>query len=207
MPYLSFLIPGLMVMGLINNSFQNSSSSIVTSKFSGDLEDLRVVPITNNQIIMAMGLGGVIRGFLVALVTGVVGAIFHYYKLGVSLPFDHPLLVLFFILTGGLTFSFIGIFVAFIAKTFDQLSAFSTFILLPLTYLGGVFVSIQTLHPIWQSISHFNPLFYLINGFRYAVIGFSDVDITISIAVSVISAVGTYFLARYALIKGSFSRW
>jgi len=206
-PYLSFLIPGLMVMGLINNSFQNSSSSIVTSKFSGDLEDLRVVPITNLQIIMAMGLGGVIRGFMVAFVTGLVGSIFHYFKLGTFLDIAHPFWILYFVLTGGLTFSFIGIFVAFIAKTFDQLSAFSTFILLPLTYLGGVFVSIETLHPIWQQISHFNPLFYLINGFRYAVIGFSDVDITISISVSLISVVITYFFARYALVKGSFSRW
>lgn len=206
-PYLSFLIPGLMVMGLINNSFQNSSSSIVTSKFSGDLEDLRVVPITNMQIIFAMGLGGVVRGFLVAFVTGTVGYAFHYYKLGELLKIEHPFWILFFVLTGGLTFSFIGIFIAFIAKTFDQLSAFSTFILLPLTYLGGVFVSIESLHPIWQSISHFNPLFYLINGFRYSVIGFSDVDINISIAVSVVSVVTTYFLARYALIKGSFSRW
>lgn len=206
-PYLSFLIPGLMVMGLINNSFQNTSSSIVTSKFSGDLEDLRVVPITNLQIIAAMGLGGVIRGFLVAFVTGFVGYIFHYIKLGEVMRIEHPFWILFFVLTGGLTFSFIGIFVAFIARTFDQLSAFSTFILLPLTYLGGVFVSIETLHPIWQSISRFNPLFYLINGFRYAVIGFSDVDIVISISVSLLSVIGTYFMARYALVKGSFSRW
>lgn len=206
-PYLSFLIPGLMVMGLINNSFQNSSSSIVTSKFSGDLEDLRVVPITNTEIIFAMGFGGVIRGFLVALVTGTVGYIFHYMKLGEVMKIEHPFWILFFVLTGGLTFSFIGICIAFLAKTFDQLTAFSTFILLPLTYLGGVFVSIQTLHPFWQTVSHFNPLFYLINGFRYAVIGTSDVEVTYSILVSVISVIGTYFLARYALVKGSFSRW
>lgn len=206
-PYLSFLIPGLMVMGLINNSFQNSSSSIVTSKFSGDLEDLRVVPITNMQIIMAMGLGGVIRGFLVAFVTGAVGYVFHYFKLGEFLHIEHPFWILFFVITGGLTFAFMGIFVAFIARTFDQLSAFSTFILLPLTYLGGVFVSTETLHPIWQQISHFNPLFYLINGFRYAMIGFSDVELSISILVSLVAVVITYMMARYALIKGSFSRW
>ncbi|MFZ3229308.1 MAG: ABC transporter permease [Pseudobdellovibrio sp.] len=206
-PYLSFLIPGLMVMGLINNSFQNSSSSIVTSKFSGDLEDLRVVPITNSQIILAMGFGGVIRGFLVALVTGIVGSLFHYYKLGEFLKLEHPFWILFFTITGGLTFSFMGIFIAFIAKTFDQLSAFSSFILLPLTYLGGVFVSIETLQPIWQTVSLFNPLFYLINGFRYAVIGTSDVNVIVSIAVSLVAVVITFALARFALVKGSFSRW
>lgn len=206
-PYLTFLIPGLMAMGLINNAFQNSSSSVVTSKFSGDLEDLRVVPITNTQIIFAMGCGGVIRGFLVAGVTGLVGSIFHYYKLGEFLGISHPFWMLFFILSGGLTFSFIGIFIAFLAKTFDQLTAFSTFILLPLTYLGGVFVSIETLHPFWQTISKFNPLFYLINGFRYAIIGTADVDLLSSVVVCILAVGITYTMARVALIKGSFSRW
>ncbi len=206
-PYLSFLIPGLMAMGLINNAFQNSSSSVVTSKFSGDLEDLRVVPITNTQIIFAMGLGGVVRGSLVALVTGLVGTVFHFYKLGEFLTIAHPLWILFFIFAGGLTFSFIGIFVAFIAKTFDQLSAFSTFILLPLTYLGGVFVSIDSLHPTWQILSKFNPLFYLINGFRYSIIGSSDVNLVTSVLVSLLGVFLTYVMARIALVKGSFSRW
>ena len=206
-PYLSFLIPGLMAMGLINNAFQNSSSSVVTSKFSGDLEDLRVVPISNTQIIFAMGLGGVIRGSLVALVTGLVGTSFHYYKLGQFLTVSHPLWILFFIIAGGLTFSFIGIFIAFIAKTFDQLSAFSTFILLPLTYLGGVFVSIESLHPTWQLFSKFNPLFYLINGFRYSIIGSSDVNLITSVIVCLFGVLLTYVMARIALVKGSFSRW
>ena len=206
-PYLSFLIPGLMAMGLINNAFQNSSSSVVTSKFSGDLEDLRVVPISNTQIIFAMGFGGVIRGFLVAAVTGIVGSIFHYYKLGEFLTISHPFWMLFFILTGGLTFSFIGIFIAFIARTFDQLTAFSTFILLPLTYLGGVFVSIETLHPIWQTVSKINPLFYLINGFRHAIIGSADVDLLSSVVVCTVAVAVTYCMARIALVKGSFSRW
>ena len=206
-PYLSFLIPGLMAMGLINNSFQNSSSSIVTSKFSGDLEDLRVVPISNTQIIFAMGLGGVVRGSMVAFVTGLVGFIFHYLKLDVVLAFEHPFWILYFALMGGLMFSFIGISIAFLAKTFDQLSAFSTFILLPLTYLGGVFVSIENLHPVWQIISKFNPLFYLINGFRYSVIGVADVNLTISAAVCFVGVAVTYTVARISLVKGSFSRW
>ncbi len=206
-PYLSFLIPGLMAMVLINNAFQNSSSSIVTSKFSGDLEDLRVVPITNSQIILAMGLGGVIRGSMVAFVTGVVGFIFHYMKLNQLLTVEHPFWILYFAVTGGLMFSFIGISIAFLSKTFDQLSAFSTFILLPLTYLGGVFVSIENLHPVWQMISKFNPLFYLINGFRYSVIDVSDVNLTICASVCFLGVIVTYCCARISLVKGSFSRW
>jgi ABC-2 type transport system permease protein len=206
-PYLAFLIPGLMVMGLINNSFQNSSSSVVTSKFSGDLEDIRVAPVTHNQIIWAMGVGGVIRGGLVALITGIVGSVFQYLQTGNLLYVVHPFWALYFIVTGGLIFAFCGIFIAFLAKTFDQLSAFSTFILLPLTYLGGVFISIENLHPVWQTISHFNPLFYLINGFRYAILGSSDVGLMLSVIVTLIAIFVTYAMAQVALKKGSFNRW
>ena len=207
MPYLSFLIPGLMVMGLINNAFQNSSSSVVTSKFSGDLEDIRVAPIPHSYIIWAMGIGGIIRGSMVALVTGIVGLVFHYIQLGQFLWIEHPLLLLFFFVAGGVIFAFLGIFIAVLANTFDQLSAYSSFILLPLTYLGGVFISVENLHPAWQFVTHLNPLFYLINGFRYSILGRSDVDITSSILVSLVGVAVTYGLAQFALKKGSFSRW
>ncbi len=206
-PYLAFLIPGLMVMGLINNAFQNSSSSIVTSKFSGDLEDIRVAPVTHNQIIWAMGIGAVVRGGLVALITGVVGSTFYFIQRDEFLLVSHPFWALYFVITGGLIFAFCGIFVAFLAKTFDQLSAFSTFILLPLTYLGGVFISIENLAPVWQTISHLNPLFYLINGFRYAVLGVSDVELMTSVFVTAFAVGVTYVMAQIALKKGSFNRW
>lgn len=205
--YITFLIPGLMVMGLINNSFQNSSSSIVTSKFSGDLEDIRVAPISNHQIIWAMGIGGIIRGATVAFMSGIVGMVFHYFMVGELLPIMHPGLFVLFTILCGLIFSFCGIFVAFIARTFDQLSAFSTFILIPLTYLGGVFMTTQGLHPFWQKVCHLNPVFYLINGYRYSMVGVSDVDLTTTIIVSVLAAVVTYLMAMYSLAKGSFARW
>ena len=205
--YLAFLVPGLMVMGLINNAFQNSSSSIVTSKFSGDLEDLRVAPIPNSYIIWAMGFGGVFRGSVVALITGLVGSTFYYMQNQEFLTVAHPLWMLYFFFSGGLIFAFLGIFVAFLAKTFDQLSAFSTFILLPLTYLGGVFISIQSLPEIWQTFSLFNPLFYLINGFRYSIIGVADVELGVSAVISMVGLVVTFLMAHFALKRGSFSRW
>ncbi len=205
--YLAFLVPGLMVMGLINNAFQNSSSSIVTSKFSGDLEDLRVAPIPNSYIIWAMGFGGVFRGSVVALITGLVGSTFYYMQNQEFLTVAHPLWMLYFFFSGGLIFAFLGIFVAFLAKTFDQLSAFSTFILLPLTYLGGVFISIQSLPEIWQTFSLFNPLFYLINGFRYSIIGVADVELGVSAVISLVGLVVTFLMAHFALKRGSFSRW
>lgn len=206
-PYLAFLVPGLMMMGLINNAYMNSSSSIVTSKFSGDLEDLRVAPISNAQIILALGIGAVVRGALVAVVTYIVGAIFYYFTAGLFLGIDHPLILIFFMVASGLIFGFIGIFIAFMAKTFDQMSAFSSFILLPLIYLGGVFMSIHDLHPFWQKVSQLNPLLYLINGLRYGVLGTSDVPLEISMGVSLVGVIGFYFVAHLALKKGSFNRW
>jgi ABC-2 type transport system permease protein len=206
-PYLAFLIPGLMVMGLINNAFQNSSSSIITSKFSGDIEDMRVAPITQNQMIWAMGFAGVVRGSMVAFLTGMVGEIFFYFQNDQFIGIAHPLALLFFTLSGGLIFSFCGIAIAFVAKTFDQLSAFSSFILLPLIYLGGVFVSIDLLNPFFKTLSLFNPLFYLINGFRYAVLGYSDVELGRSLLMTAAAVVVTYLIAQLALKKGSYSRW
>jgi ABC-2 type transport system permease protein len=206
-PYLAFLIPGLMMMSLMNNAFQNSSSSIVTSKFSGDLEDLRVAPVTGHQILFAMGLGGLVRGSMVATVTYLVGGTFYYLNQGEFLMINHPLALIFFTVMGGVIFSLMGVCVAFWSKSFDQLSAFSAFILLPLTYLGGVFVSIQSLHPFWQNISLWNPLLYLINGLRYGVLGVCDVDISLAVGISVVGFVFFYILAYISLKKGSYQRW
>lgn len=205
--YLAFLLPGLMMMSLMNNAFQNSSSSVVTSKFSGDLEDIRVAPITHSQILWAMSLGSVIRGTLVALITFIVGQLFHRYLFSEFLLIAHWWAVIYFSILAGLIFGLIGISIAFWAKTFDQLSLFSAFVLLPLTYLGGVFISIENLHPFWQMLCRLNPLFYLINGLRYGMLGQSDVDITQAIFVTFIGFLICYFIARLSLKKGSFQRW
>ena len=165
--YLAFLIPGLMMMGLMNNSFQNSSSSLVSSKFTGDIEDLAIVPLTRNQIIWAMSLASVIRGAMVAFITLAVGEIFYYlqYK-DVLLP-AHPLWLIYFITMAGLVFGQLGLIAAFWEKTFEKLSAISTCVILPLTYLGGVFIPVSQLGPLWQKVSMANPLLYFINGLRF----------------------------------------
>lgn len=207
MSYLAFLVPGLMMMGLINNSFQNSSSSVVSSKFSGDMEDLRVAPISNQSIIWAMSFASVVRGAIVGVITYLVGSLFMLYQEQAWLMIRHPMIALYFLVMAGLIFGMIGISIAFWATTFDQLSAFSAFILLPLTYLGGVFVSIEHLHPFWQTVSRFNPLLYLINGLRYGVLGVSDVSVTTSFAVSLLGFIVFYIVALVSLKKGSFQRW
>lgn len=205
--YLAFLIPGLIMMGCLNNAFQNSSSSIISAKFGGDMEDFRVSPLSHTQIVWAMSVGGLIRGLVVGFMTFLTGTVFMRVTHGEWLVPVHPGLLLVFLILGGLAFAKLGICVAFWARTFDQLSAISGFILLPLIYLGGVFFSLQGLGPIWRSIAQWNPLVYLINGVRFGFLGLSDVPIPLALAVSVTTLIGFHLLALRSLKTGSFLRW
>ncbi len=206
-PYLAFLIPGLVMMSVLNNAFQNSSSTIVAGKFSGDLEDLRISPLSRTQILWALNLAALTRGLLVGLVTFLVGYVFYFVKVGTALPMAHPFVLLGFLFLGGLIFASLGITVAFLAKSFDQLSAIGAFVLLPLIYLGGVFFSLESLHPVWQLISKANPVLYLINGVRYGILGDSDVSIQVALVVSVVTFVLFYLMALRSLRVGSYQRW
>ncbi len=205
--YLAFLIPGLCMMGLMNNAFQNSSSSVTIGKFTGEIEELKILPLSEIQIVMAMALASLLRGFIVASVTFAVSEVVYFYQFGEGLVFAHPFYLLFFIFMGGLIFGCLGISVAFWAKNFDQIAAISSFVLLPLTYLGGVFISIENFPPFWQKVSMLNPLLYLINGLRYGVLGVSDVPILTAVLVSLVSLVLFYILAYWSLKKASFTRW
>lgn len=205
--YLAFLIPGLVMMGCLNNAFQNSSSSVITAKFGGDLEDFRVSALSSTQIVWAMSIGGLIRGFAVGLVTFITGAIFFRLAEGQWLVPAHPLVLLAFLVLGGLSFAKLGICVAFWARSFDQLSAISGFVLLPLIYLGGVFFSINGLHPLWQAVARWNPMLYLINGVRYGFLGVSDVGLGTAFAVGLVTVVVFHGLALRSLKTGSFLRW
>ncbi len=205
--YLAFLIPGLMMMGCLNNSFQNVSSSIVSSKFSGELEDYKVSVLSHQQIIWAMSFGGVIRGLVVAGVTFLVGQFFYYHSFGSFLSIHSPLLLFFFLVVGGLSFAKMGLSVAILAKNFDHMSAFGIFVITPLIYLGGVFYSLDKLPVFWQSISKANPLLYFINGVRYGVLGVSDVDISSAVVVSLLSLLFFHLAGLFCFKKGSFVRW
>lgn len=205
--YLAFIIPGLVMMSCLNNAFQNTSSSIVSGKFSGDIEDWRVAPLTTYGIIGALCVGALTRGLLVALLTLAVGEVFYYTTYGHFLELQSPTLFILFLIVGGHVFALIGIVVAIWAKSFDEMSAIGSLILTPLMFLGGVFFSIDNLSPFWQRISLYNPLLYFINGVRSSVLGVSDVSIELSISVSLISLVVTFVVAHYAVTKGSFKRW
>ena len=205
--YLAFLIPGLVMMACLNNSFQNSSSSIVGSKFGGDLEDFKAAPLTPQNLIWAYSLGALFRGLIVGLLTFAVGQIFFCVSEGQLLPIHNVFVLFLFLVIGSFSFAQLGICVAFWAKSFDQLSAVSGFILLPLIYLGGVFYSIGNLHPFWQAVSRANPLLYLINGVREGILGHSDVDLGVAFAVAFMGFLVTYGFAYYSLKRGSYLRW
>lgn len=205
--YLAFLIPGLVMMGCLNNAFQNSSSSVITAKFGGDLEDFRVSPLSHFQIVWAMSFGGLIRGITVGFLTYMTGLVFIFFTEGNWLSISHPLALLFFVAVGGLSFAKLGICVAFWARSFDQLGAVTGFILQPLLYLGGVFFSIKALHPFWQTLAAWNPLVYLVNGVRYGLIGIADVDPIQAVLVSLVTLAVFHAMALRSLTTGSFLRW
>lgn len=205
--YLAFLIPGLVMMSVLNNSYQNSSSSIVSGKFGGDLEDWRIVPLSPQAILWALSLGGLTRGLIVGVMTFVVGEIFYYVMNGALLYPQHPGLLLIFLIIGGLSFSMFGISIAFWAKTFDHVSGVGSFVILPLIYLGGVFFSLEGLHPFWQGLSRINPLLYFINGVRYSMLGESDVGLFLSFGVSFGAMTLFYLIALRILKNAQYTRW
>jgi ABC-2 type transport system permease protein len=206
-PYLEFLIPGLIIMGILNNSYQNSSSSILISKFHGSFEDFKILPFRPYQIIFGMVGAAILRGILVGGLTGAVGAIFlwHYHTSDIII-FSWPLLIL-FASAAGYFFGALGVSVGIMSKTFEQITAVSSFALIPLIYLGGVFFPLDTLDPFWQGVSLYNPLVYYIQGFRYAVLGVQGIHIDKCITVMVVSLAGVHLLAHTAIIKGSYKRW
>lgn len=169
--YIQFIVPGLVMMAVITNSFSNVAGSFFGAKFHKSIEELLVSPITPGLVVAGYVTGGVLRGLL----TGV-------FVLGVSLFFTHLtihslLLMVVFIFLTALLFSLAGLLNGMYAKDFDGISIVPTFVLTPLTYLGGVFYSISALPPIWQKISAWNPILYMVNGFRYGFLGVSDVSV------------------------------
>lgn len=167
--YMQFIVPGLIMMSVITNSYSNVSSSFYSSKFQRNIEELLVAPMPNHLIIAGFICGGVARGLCVGAMVTVVSLLF------VPLHIHSILAVVLMVVLTSVLFSLGGLINAILAKSFDDISIVPTFVLTPLTYLGGVFYSIDLLPPFWRGVSHINPIIYMINGFRYGFIGISDV--------------------------------
>jgi ABC-2 type transport system permease protein len=205
--YLAFLIPGLVALSALNNAIQNSSSSIMISKFHGDLQDLKIVPLSPTAITSAYIAASIIRGVLVGLLVLTLGEVIAYLQSGNWLQLGHPAQLIVFLALSCSIFGSLGITSAILAKTFDQINTFINFIVLPLIYLGGVFFSLKILHPIWQEIARYNPVIYMINGVRWSILGVSDVQPTTCVIVLSIFALATAVVARIAVRYGSYQRF
>lgn len=175
--YMAFIVPGLIMMSVITNSYSNVASSFFSAKMQHNIEELLVAPVPNYLIIWGYVGGGVARGLMVGFIVTLVSLFF------VDLHIHSVLILIASVLCTSILFSLGGLLNAVFAKTFDDISIIPTFILTPLTYLGGVFYSISLLPDFWQGVSHFNPVFYMINAFRYGFLGISDVPVFWSFAV------------------------
>jgi len=195
--YTAFLIPGLVMMAMLQNAFANSSSSLIQSKMSGNIVFLLLPPLAYWQFFTAYVAAAIVRGLVVGLGVGLAGLWF------TPVALAHPLWMVAFALAGCAMLGTLGIITALWADSYDQMATVQNFIILPLTFLSGVFYSIHSLPAFWQALSRYNPFFYLIDGFRYGFFGVSDVSPDLGLLI-----VGTCFLAlslaTLALLKSGY---
>ena len=179
--YVQFLVPGLAMMAMLQNAFANSSSSLIQSKITGNIVFILLPPLATHEIFAAYLIASMVRGLVVGM--GVFAATLWQIPLAVQ----HPFWALAFALVGCGMLGTMGIIAGIWSEKFDQLAAFQNFVILPLTFLSGVFYSIRSLPRFWQSVSHLNPFFYMIDGFRYGFFGVSDFPPLASLAVVAVS--------------------
>ncbi len=207
--YTAFLIPGLVMMSVLQNAFANSSSSMVQSKIMGNLVFLLLTPLSHWSWFFAYTLSAVVRGVAVGMGVLLATALFVWQSsaLNFSLLPQEPLWALVFAFTGAAMLGALGLIAGLWAEKFDQMAAFQNFIIMPMTFLSGVFYSIHSLPDFWQKVSHLNPFFYMIDGFRYGFFGQSDVSPWLSlglvgVSLLIISAVAAYLLRIGFKIRG-----
>ncbi len=189
--YIMFLIPGLMMMSMLQNAFSNTSSSLIQSKITGNIVFILLPPLSHFEVFAAYLLASVVRGVAVGLGVFLV-------TLWVGFPpVAHPLWLAAFALLGCGILGALGLIAGIWADKFDQLAAFQNFIILPLTFLSGVFYSVHSLPPFWYAVSHLNPIFYMIDGFRYGFFGQGDVDPWLSFGV----VAGAFLLVSAITLK------
>ncbi|MCG9784479.1 ABC transporter permease [Vibrio brasiliensis] len=194
--YMEYIVPGLIMMSVITNSYSNVASSFFSAKFQKNIEELLVAPVPNYVIILGFVMGGVVRGLLVGTIVTFVSLFF------VDLQVDHWGIIIATVFMTSVVFALGGLINAVYAKTFDDISIIPTFVLTPLTYLGGVFYSISLLPEFWQGVSKINPIVYMVNAFRYGFLGVSDVGIVTSFSVLGVFVVVLYGVAHYLITRG-----
>lgn len=194
--YIDYIVPGLIMMSVITNSYSNVVSSFFSAKMHGHIQELLISPTPNIVILLGFVAGGVARGLSVGLVVTIVSLFF------TKMDIQHPVITITVVLLTSILFSIAGFINAVYAKTFDAMNIIPIFILTPLTYLGGVFYSINMLSPFWQSVSLFNPVLYMVNGFRYGILGVSDINPSSSFILIIVFIIALFSFAMYLLNKG-----
>ncbi|MGB3212858.1 MAG: ABC transporter permease [Desulforhopalus sp.] len=194
--YMAFIAPGLIMMSVITNSYSNTVSSFFSTKFQRNIEELLVSPTPDWVMVLGYISGGMTRGLSVGILVSMVSLFF------VKLPlFNVPVIVLFAVLTS-FVFSLAGMINGIFARKFDDISIIPTFVITPLTYLGGVFYSISLLPEFWQTLSRVNPVVYMIDGFRYGFLGISDINVWMGLGMLVMFSMILFSLTLYLLKKG-----
>ncbi|ARU95116.1 ABC transporter permease [Tatumella citrea] len=192
--YMQFIVPGLIMMSVITNSYANVASSFFSAKFQHNIEELLVAPVPTHIIIAGYVGGGVARGICVGVLVTAISLFF--------VPFHvyfWPMVALTIVLTSVL-FSLAGLLNAVFARSFDDISLIPTFVLTPLTYLGGVFYSLSLLPPVWQIVSKLNPIVYMISGFRYGFLGINDVPVGLTIGILLVF-IAVFYAVVWTLIQ------
>ena len=194
--YMEFIMPGLIMMSVIQNSYSNVVSSFFSQKFQKNVEEVLVAPVPNYIILSGLIAGGMARGLAVGAIVTMMALFFS------DLRIEHPLLTVAVVLLTSAVFSLAGFINAVFANSFDDISIIPTFVLTPLIYLGGVFYSIQLLPTFWQVVSGLNPIFYMVNTFRYGILGSSDVDVYWAFLILGVFIVGLYSSCIWLLRNG-----
>ncbi len=194
-PYLQYIVPGLVMMSIITSAYANVSSSFFSLKFQRSIDEITLSPLPPYVVLLAFVAGGVIRGLLVGGIVTLLALFF------TRLHMTHPFFMLFIVVLSAMLFSLAGFLNGLFAKKFDDISIVPTFVLTPLTYLGGVFYSVSLLPPFWHKMSLLNPVLYMVSSFRFSILGVSDINVLFStlliiIAVAVLFCINLRLLAR-----------
>ncbi|HCV79396.1 MULTISPECIES: ABC transporter permease [Pseudomonadaceae] len=194
--YMQYIVPGLIMMSVITNAYSNVVSSFFSSKFQRSVEELLVSPVSPHVILIGYAMGGILRGLAVAAIVSVLSLFFTHMQV------HHLGIMLLVIILTAAIFALGGFINAVYARNFDDISIVPTFVLTPLTYLGGVFYSIDLLPAFWQKVSLVNPILHMVNAFRYGILGVSDIRIGVAIAFMLVAVVVLYLVSIRLLVSG-----
>ncbi|MBV2130708.1 ABC transporter permease [Arsukibacterium indicum] len=194
--YMEFIVPGLIMMAVITNSYANVASSFFSAKFQRNVEELLVAPVPNYLIVLGYVGGGMARGMLVGIIVTILSLFF------VDIQIHNLAIIIVTVVLTSMLFALGGLINAVYAKTFDDISIIPTFVLTPLTYLGGIFYSLSMLPGFWQNVAALNPIVYMVNAFRYGFLGVSDVSLVLALAVVTSFIVVMFSFALYLINRG-----